>query len=204
MCDDIIPILTTLTTCTFILSISLPLYNSSANKAKLQLDNLQKKASARQEESDSQAGEDERGIDALTIALGKKDHRGHVKGLGRCGVGISHSQAFGKQHRKTKKTNQGGCSMDELEAMKASLTQEFEAKLEEKLQERLSQRVAEEVQAYLNSLQVTQMSPNPTLPMNKELELHSDQGKGLRVIEVTQMSPFFESPLLLRLCLEFR
>uniref|UniRef100_A0A803MXY7 DUF8039 domain-containing protein n=1 Tax=Chenopodium quinoa TaxID=63459 RepID=A0A803MXY7_CHEQI len=76
---------------------------------------------------------DDIGMDALDKALGKKDHRGHTKALGRCRVGVSHTQVFGKGYRKGKSSGQGGCSLEELESMKATLTQEFEARLEEKM-----------------------------------------------------------------------
>ena len=103
------------------------------------------------------------GMDALSKALGKKDHRGHVKALGRCGVGVSHTQVFGKEYRKPRRSSQGGCSFEELESMKASLTQEFEARLEEKVEEkmkeRLEHRVAMEVKAYLANL-LPQMTGN--------------------------------------------
>ena len=41
--------------------------------------------------SSSQYGED-----VLTRAIGKKDHRGWVKALGKSGVGVGAQKAFGK------------------------------------------------------------------------------------------------------------
>ncbi|KNA09725.1 hypothetical protein SOVF_150920 [Spinacia oleracea] len=73
------------------------------------------------------------------MALGKKDHRGFVKGLGGCEIGVGYKQAFGPVYRKAKKTTHSGSSPDELEEMKAGLTLEFEATLEEKVQERVQE-----------------------------------------------------------------
>ncbi|XP_021728431.1 uncharacterized protein LOC110695510 isoform X2 [Chenopodium quinoa] len=122
-------------------------------KANAILENLQKN-------DEGNNSSDAIGMDALDKALGKRDHRGHVKALGRCGFGVSHTQVFGKGYKKGKSSGQGGCSLEELESMKATLTQEFEARLEEKveeklqerIEERLEQRVAMEVKAYLANL----------------------------------------------------
>ncbi|KAL2937211.1 tRNA pseudouridine synthase A [Bienertia sinuspersici] len=115
------------------------------------LENLQKKDLMREEGKDTH---EEWGIDALTMALGRMDKRGYVKGLGRGGVGLCHTKAFGKSNRKRKSSSE--ISFEKLEEMKASLRKEFEARLEEKLQEemegRLGQRVAMELNAYLSSI----------------------------------------------------
>ena len=45
-----------------------------------------------------------RSVDALTKALGKKDHRGFVKTLGKSEVGTGHQLNFGKVDRKAKRS----------------------------------------------------------------------------------------------------
>uniref|UniRef100_A0A803N632 DUF8039 domain-containing protein n=1 Tax=Chenopodium quinoa TaxID=63459 RepID=A0A803N632_CHEQI len=149
--------------------------------AKSVLENMKTKSVERQEGTSSC---EERGIDALTLALGKKDNRGHVKGLGRCGVGVGLTQAFGKKDRKGKRSSHNSCSFSELEAMKDSLTQEFEAKFEE----RLSQRVVEEIQTYVANLIPRSNSTLPIMPAITELQSplanNLNQIKATRVIQV--------------------
>ncbi|XP_021747746.1 uncharacterized protein LOC110713605 isoform X2 [Chenopodium quinoa] len=55
-------------------------------------ENLQKQA---KESEEGECKQSERGVDALTLAFGKKDHRGFVKGLGGCGIGVGYRKAFG-------------------------------------------------------------------------------------------------------------
>uniref|UniRef100_A0A803LIU3 Uncharacterized protein n=1 Tax=Chenopodium quinoa TaxID=63459 RepID=A0A803LIU3_CHEQI len=90
-----------------------------SKKVDINLENMKKKALEGQEGTSSC---EERGIDALTLALGKKDNRDHAKGLGRCGVGVGLTKAFEKQDRKGKRSSQSSCYVNELEAMKDSLT----------------------------------------------------------------------------------
>ncbi|XP_021753209.1 uncharacterized protein LOC110718634 [Chenopodium quinoa] len=131
------------------------------------------------------------GMDALDKALGKRDHCGHVKALGRCGVGVSHTQVFGKGYKKGKSSGQGGCSLEELESMKATLTQEFEARLEEKveeklqerIEERLEQRVAMEVKAYLANL-LPQMTGDVEAFQGMQVITNMEATQSPRVIEV--------------------
>lgn len=136
------------------------------------MENLQKMSSIGEDGKDSN---EESGIDALTKALGKKDKRGHVKVLGRCGVGVSHTKVFGKPNRK----RTSGCTLDELEDMKAALNKDFEARLdekvEEKFQETLNQRVAMEVQAYLSSL---------TSENTSKVQVHGEKENAPEVVQI--------------------
>lgn len=90
----------------------------------------------------------EPGVDALTMAMDKKDHRGHVKGLGKFGVSVCQGKVFGRVNQKGKKK---GCSFEELESFKMAITQEVEKKFNDKLQE----EVALQVQSYLASMSNT-------------------------------------------------
>ena len=111
-----------------------------------------------------------------------------VKGLGRCGVGVSHTKVFGKEYHKGKSSSQGGCSFDELEAMKASLTQEFEAKLEE----RLNQRVATQLKAYLQDLIPQRTSSNEQGIDQEQIQFHTIEAtQSTHVVEVYVYSIVF-------------
>ncbi|XP_021744812.1 uncharacterized protein LOC110710779 [Chenopodium quinoa] len=135
------------------------------------------------------------GMDALDKALGKKDHRGHVKALGRYEVGVRHTQVFGKGCKKGKSSGQGGCSLEDLESMKATVTQEFEARLEEKveeklqerieerIEERLEQRVAMEVKAYLANL-LPQITGDVEAFQGMQVMTNMEATQSPRVIEV--------------------
>lgn len=129
------------------------------------MEHLEKEAKDKEEGKDP---EREHGVDALTKALGKKDHRGFVKGLGRCGVGVGHTQAFGKADKRGSKS---GCSVEDLEELKAKLTEEFEAKVQE--------RVAAEVQTALASMNALKMPNNEPVDQSNgvasvHLQLHSN------------------------------
>ncbi|XP_021761045.1 uncharacterized protein LOC110725886 [Chenopodium quinoa] len=118
-----------------------PKESETARVAALVKENLEKQAKEK-EEGSVVVDRVDRGIDALAMAFGKKDHSGFVKGLGGCGIGVGFAKAFGPSNRKGKRFE--GCPYDELEVMKAKLAHDFEA--------RFSERVAEEVQAYLAAL----------------------------------------------------
>lgn len=109
----------------------------------------------------------EQGMDALSKAMGKKDHRGHVKALGRCGVGVKLRRAFGKENGKRHRTSESSYSKEDLEDMKRSMNQEFEARLQEQ-QEKFQQQL----QAYLSSITQamgTRKSPLMLQPQNSEV-----------------------------------
>ncbi|KNA10039.1 hypothetical protein SOVF_148060, partial [Spinacia oleracea] len=66
--------------------------------------------------------------DALTKAIGKKDHRGRVKGTGGM-VGIK--KAFGPCNRHSRRDH-GEASSENYESIRASVKKEFEGELEKK------------------------------------------------------------------------
>ncbi|XP_021718460.1 uncharacterized protein LOC110686153 isoform X2 [Chenopodium quinoa] len=125
-------------------------------------ENLQKQA---KESEEGECKQSERGVDALTLAFGKKDHRGFVKGLGGCGIGVGYRKAFGPV--KGKNMSKSGCSLQELDEFKENLTREFEEKLKE--------GIAAAVNSYLsdfiphitaNDLQVNDAQPSPSSSIN--------------------------------------
>ena len=88
--------------------------------------------------------------DALTKALGKRDHRGYVKGFGRFGVGVGQEKAFGKSARLPRRSTPGYA---EVESLKASLTEEFEekhARMTREFEERMNRELAQQ-QAKMNA-----------------------------------------------------
>jgi len=81
-----------------------------------------------------------RGEDALTIALGKKDHRGYVKGLGRFGVGVGHQIAFGKSSGPRRRSAGNSEEVEALKATIAQLEESFDKRMEEKLEQKLEEK----------------------------------------------------------------
>uniref|UniRef100_A0A803KUY6 Ubiquitin-like protease family profile domain-containing protein n=1 Tax=Chenopodium quinoa TaxID=63459 RepID=A0A803KUY6_CHEQI len=124
-----------------------------------QLENLQKN-------DEGNNSSDGIGMDALDKALGKKDHRGHVKALGRCGVGVSHTQVFGKGYRKEEKVEE-----------------KLQERIEERIKERLEQRVAMEVKAYLANL-LPQMSGDVEAFQGMQVMTNMESTQSPRVLEV--------------------
>ncbi|XP_021722660.1 uncharacterized protein LOC110690142 isoform X2 [Chenopodium quinoa] len=125
-------------------------------------ENLQKQA---KESEEGECKQSERGVDALTLAFGKKDHRGFVKGLGGCGIGVGYRKAFGPV--KGKNMSKSGCSLQELDEFKENLTREFE----EKLKEDIAAAVNSYLSAFIrhmtvNDLQVNDAQPSPSYSTN--------------------------------------
>lgn len=72
----------------------------------------------------------QRNVDALCMALGKKDSRGSVYGVG--GLNIGYRKAFGKPDRRVTGLRLNQQSMEKIkEEVKASLMEEFEQKLKD-------------------------------------------------------------------------
>ncbi|KAL2943715.1 N-formyl-4-amino-5-aminomethyl-2-methylpyrimidine deformylase [Bienertia sinuspersici] len=68
--------------------------------------------------------------DALCMALGEKDHRGYVYGVG--GLNVGHQKAFAKPDQKSTGSSLDRQSMDKIKApIKALLLEEFSQKLED-------------------------------------------------------------------------
>lgn len=142
---------------------------------------------AKEKERGTAGTPDERGVDALTKALGKKDHRGYVKALGRSGVGVGQLKAFGKLDRKREKEK-------EREEFEKRIEEKVEERLQERLASEVKERVAEEVQAYLASLSTLKMPSNKP----KQPQLHIIQVRlfsSFTIINIPQM--FLLKPYLL-------
>jgi len=84
-------------------------------------------------------------MDALSIALGKKDYRGYVKGLGRHGVGVGYRKAFGGTQQKRAYTQ------EDFEIRLQEMSMDFEARLQQMSKE-FDKRLKEGVQAHLAML----------------------------------------------------
>uniref|UniRef100_A0A803LYE9 DUF8039 domain-containing protein n=1 Tax=Chenopodium quinoa TaxID=63459 RepID=A0A803LYE9_CHEQI len=83
----------------------------------------------------------QRNVDALCMALGKKDHSGRVYGVG--GLNVGYCKAFGKPDQKVSELNQSQQSLEEMkEAIKATLVEEFEQKLKDQVEMQVKQALA--------------------------------------------------------------
>ncbi|XP_056695379.1 uncharacterized protein [Spinacia oleracea] len=106
----------------------------------------------------------EQGEDALTKAIGKKDHRGRVKGTGGM-VGIK--KAFGPCIRHSR-SDHGEASSENYESIRASVKKEFEGELEK----RVEKRVAEALQKQLSTLLKTGQLNSISTPIPDDLHLN--------------------------------
>ncbi|XP_056695556.1 uncharacterized protein [Spinacia oleracea] len=79
------------------------------------------------------------GEDALTKAMGKKDHRGRVKATG--GVNVGYKVAFGPIDRSSR-CGHSEPSPEAVESIRASVRREFEDQLERKVAEALQKQLA--------------------------------------------------------------
>ncbi|XP_056688768.1 uncharacterized protein [Spinacia oleracea] len=106
----------------------------------------------------------EQGEDALTKAIGKKDHRGRVKGTGGM-VGIK--KAFGPCIRHSR-SDHGEASSENYESIRASVKKEFEGELEK----RVEKRVAEALQKQLSTLLKTGQLNSISTPILDDFHLN--------------------------------
>ena len=113
---------------------------------------------AKEKEEGISSSTSDYGVDALTRAFGKTDHRGYVKVFGKSGVGVGHQKAFGKVPRHPP-------SSVDIEEVRASLARDFEisqARVVQELNEKWEERWKAQEQM-IQSLVATLSAQNPSL-----------------------------------------
>lgn len=83
----------------------------------------------------------------MTIALGKKDHRGYVKVLGRSGVGVGIRKAFGKMPRRRDASIENKELKAELQALR-----EQQAQMQAQIQAQMQEQIQAQIQAHMQTL----------------------------------------------------
>ncbi|XP_021758847.1 uncharacterized protein LOC110723783 [Chenopodium quinoa] len=110
----------------------------------------------------------QRNVDALCMALGKKDHSGRVYGLG--GLNVGHRKAFGKPDPRVSELNQRQSLEEMKEKIKASLMEEFEQKLKDQVEIQVKQALASMMPQKLPQATSSNLSP-PMLTASKTCRL---------------------------------
>lgn len=102
------------------------------------------------------------GEDALTLALGKKDHRGYVKVASRYGVGVGLKRAFGKGPRQRKDSTEA--QMAQMQANMQAQMEQMQAQMQAQVQAQVQALVQAQVQAHMAQMQAQMASSQlPTM-----------------------------------------
>lgn len=105
--------------------------------------------------------------DALTLTMGKKDHRGRVKATGG---NVGYKMVYGSENRSTR-SSQSEPSSEVVESIRALIRKEFEGELERRVEEALQRQLTTLMEkGHLNSTSIPPVDSTPNVILTHELD----------------------------------